>query len=263
MISVAVAGAAGRMGREVVRTLLQQADMRLAAAYDVTERGSDAAVLAGGTACGVTVTELTGATLASSGSQVLVDFTTAESAAANAQLALSQNVSPVIGTTGMGEAQLDKLASLARSKGIGAIYAPNFSIGAVLMMHLAKVAARFLDRAEIVELHHDAKKDAPSGTARLTAQRIASIWQSSASSASGPSTPARGETVEGVPIHSVRLPGLIAHQEVIFGAQGQTLTIRHDSLDRVSFMPGILLAIRRVRDLPGLVVGLDTLLGLE
>jgi 4-hydroxy-tetrahydrodipicolinate reductase len=175
--------------------------------------------------------------------QVVVDFTIPESVFENARLCLERDVHAVVGTTGIGDEQLRQLEQLARNSKGNCFVAPNFAIGAVLMMEAAKLIAPHMPAHEIVELHHDQKLDAPSGTAKRTAELVAA---------------AGGR--EGVPIHSVRLPGLVAHQEVIFGGPGQTLTIRHDSLSRESFMPGVLMAVRKVAELDGLVVGLERLL---
>lgn len=225
MIRVAVAGAAGRMGLTVCEAVRDAADMELVGRADpALER---------------TLEQV----LAEDAPQVLVDFTTPDTALANALACLRAGVHVVLGTTGFDVERLrgerERIGGPAK-----VIVAPNFAIGAVLMMRFAAEAARHMDGAEIVELHHDRKLDAPSGTAALTARLMAA--------ASGKAEP---------PIHSVRLPGLVAHQEVIFGALGQTLTIRHDSLDRRSFMPGVLLAVRGVAEMPEpLLVGLEQLL---
>jgi 4-hydroxy-tetrahydrodipicolinate reductase len=174
---------------------------------------------------------------------VVVDFSVPESAAANASLCLGRGVHVVVGTTGITSEQLEGLRDAAGESDANCLIAPNFAIGAVLMMEAAKLAAPHMPDCEIVELHHDQKLDAPSGTAKRTAELIAA--------ATGGAEP---------PIHSVRLPGLVAHQEVIFGGLGQTLTIRHDSISRESFMPGVLLAVRKVGGLDGLVVGLENVL---
>lgn len=225
MISVGVAGAAGRMGLAVCEAVTDADDLELVGRADPSlER---------------TVQEL----LEQDRPQVLVDFTTPSSALGNATASLAAGVHVVIGTTGFDLHALRQACAHAEG-GAKALVAPNFAIGAVLMMRFAAEAARHMDAAEIVELHHDRKLDAPSGTAALTAQLIAE--------ATGGAQP---------PIHSVRLPGLVAHQEVILGALGQTLTIRHDSLDRRSFMPGVLLAIRHVAELADSpTIGLEHLL---
>ncbi len=223
MIRVAVAGAAGRMGATVCRAVEQAPDMELAARADP--------------ALGTSVADALKA-----GPDVLVDFTIPSTVVENAKEAVGAGVHVVIGTTGFDPLELRDDAS---ATGANIFIAPNFAIGAVLMMQFAQQAARHMARAEIIELHHDSKVDAPSGTAVRTAALVAA---------------AAGNEPE-IPIHSVRLPGLVAHQEVIFGDVGQTLTIRHDSTDRESFMPGVLLAIRRVGDLTQpLTVGLEALL---
>ena len=248
MIRVAVSGAAGRMGREVVAAVLAEDDLELSAAIDRVRIGEDAGLVAGCPACGVPIVDWPDTGTLSGMSDVLVDFTRPQSAAENAMAALTAGISPVIGTTGIAPEDLERLASEAARRKKGAIVAPNFALGAVLMMRFSELAAAFMPNVEIIELHHPAKLDAPSGTARLTAERIEKALPAGA--------------VTPVPIHSVRLPGLVAHQEVIFGSIGQTLTIRHDSMDRKSFMPGVILAVRRVGSLDGLVVGLDRILGL-
>lgn len=216
-IRVAVAGAAGRMGTAVCEAVERDDGMVLVGRADP--------------ALGTTVAEVL------DGADVLVDFTQPESALTNAREALAAGVNVVIGTTGFDLAQLDKLS------GANVLVAPNFAIGAVLMMRFAAEAAALMPTAEIIELHHDKKLDAPSGTAARTAELM------------------KDSSGNEVPIHSVRLPGLVAHQEVILGGTGETLTIRHDALDRSSFMPGVLLAIRRVGSLPSSpVVGLENLL---
>jgi 4-hydroxy-tetrahydrodipicolinate reductase len=220
MIRVAVAGAAGRMGETVCRAVEAAADMELTGRADPALDTSVADVL--------------------DGTDVLVDFTVPRTAVPNARQAVAAGVHAVIGTTGFEPAELEGLT------GANIFVAPNFAIGAVLMMQFAVQAARHMAKAEIIELHHDRKLDAPSGTAARTASLMRS---------------ARGGDAPAVPIHSVRLPGLVAHQEVILGDVGQTLTIRHDSIDRESFMPGVLLAVRRVGSLQeSPVVGLEYLL---
>jgi 4-hydroxy-tetrahydrodipicolinate reductase len=207
----------------------------------VGARGKVGSVVAAGVAAaGHEVTGLDlGDALDLAGCDAAVDFTQPSAAAGNVRAALEQGVPAVIGTSGVGAEELAGLDRLARERGLQCFVAPNFAIGAVLMMRLAREAARFLPRAEIVELHHDTKLDAPSGTAKATAELIG------------------GDPV----IHSVRLPGLVAHQEVLFGGPGQLLTIRHDTTSREAFVPGVLLALDRLRTLPpGLTVGLDALL---
>jgi 4-hydroxy-tetrahydrodipicolinate reductase len=263
-IRVAVAGAAGRMGRTVVKAVHQDEATELAAAVDMACQGQDAGELAGVGALGIALTDDVAAALKAS--EVLVDFTRADSAYKNAIAALEHGVSPVIGTTGMSREQVAELGRLAEAKGVGAFLAPNFAIGAVLMMLFARQAAKYLPEVEIIEFHGEQKVDAPSGTAMRTLEMI--LENRGERTAVRPDKEqfkvegARGGNVDGVRIHSVRLPGHVAHQECIFGGLGQTLTIRHDSTDRVSFMPGVLLACKRVRGLQGLVEGLEHLLEL-
>jgi len=255
-IRVLVAGAAGRMGREVVRAVCGQEDMELVGAVDRARVGEDAARVAGMEVTSVPIAASLSDTIAQTSPDVAVDFTLPDSVMGNVETALRAKVACVVGATGLTPADLEDLGALCQEMKTPCLVAPNFAIGAVLMMRFAVEAARHFDAAEIIELHHAGKVDAPSGTALRTARMIAE-----ASCGAGVPTPAeppaRGQREAGIPIHSVRLPGLVAHQEVIFGAVGQTLTIRHDSISRESFMPGVLLAIRKVRGLKGLVVGLE------
>lgn len=198
--------------------------------------------------------------------QVLVDFTTPDVVMDNLEWAIAAGLHTVVGTTGFTDSRLAQVGSwLADRPGVGSIIAPNFGIGAVLMMQFAAKAARHFESAEIIELHHPRKLDAPSGTAGHTARLIAAARAEAGLGEMPDATKeefdgARGATVDGVPVHSVRLSGLVAHQEVLFGTAGETLTIRHDSLDRISFMPGVVLAVRAVVSRPGLTVGIDSLL---
>lgn len=243
MIQVLVNGAKGKMGAQVVSTISQQQDMQLVA---MTDLGDD---LAG--------------TLREKRPAVAVDFTHPSCVYENTKTIVEAGVAGVIGTTGLTQEQLKTLHALAETHETGLLVAPNFCIGAVLMMEFSKQAARFFPNVEIIEQHHPAKADAPSGTASLTARLAASAMESTSASkpeASGKEIPFRGGIVNGVHVHSVRLPGLVAHQEVIFGTEGQTLTIRHDSLSRISFMTGVLQGIRSVSTWKGLAYGLDKLL---
>jgi len=259
MIDVIVTGAAGRMGREVVHAVTAAEGMRLHAAVDPNAAGMTIDDGAGGV---VTVTADLAEALAGSGDRVLVDFTVPAVVEGNVRTALSAGVHCIVGTTGVSSDVWKGIAETAPDS-VCLFVAPNFAIGAVLMMKFAEMAARFMPHAEIIELHHDRKLDAPSGTAIHTAARI-SAARGVAPEAPGRETEvipgARGAEVDGVPVHSVRLPGLVAHQEVLFGGQGQTLSIRHDTIDRTSFMPGVLLAVRGVIGRSGLVVGLDELM---
>jgi 4-hydroxy-tetrahydrodipicolinate reductase len=245
MIRVAVAGARGRMGREVVRAVSEANDMQVAAEVN---RGDDLA-----------------AALADARPDVLVEFSVPESVMANVRTALAAGVIPLIGTTGLTPPNLEEIRDLCRQRNVGALVAPNFALGAVLLMRFAAEAARHLPDVEIIEMHHERKLDAPSGTALKTAEMIAAARNRSPRlepvGAVETVTGARGGRAVGeIPVHSVRLPGFIASQEVIFGGPGQRLSLRHDSIDRASFMPGVLLAISRARTLDGLVYGLENLL---
>lgn len=255
MIRVIVTGAAGKMGREVLSAVGAEADMEVVAAVDPLHAGEVAE--------GVTVLPDLAAAIAEFKPDVLVDFTHPSVVALNVRTALEAGVHCVVGTTGLPMETLRELDDAA-APGTCLFVAPNFAIGAVLMMRFAAEAARFMPHVEIIELHHDRKADAPSGTALRTASLIAET-RSSIPASPGRETEiaegARGALVEDVSIHSIRLPGLVAHQEVLFGGQGQTLSIRHDSIDRTSFMPGVVLAVREVGKHSGLVVGLERLMG--
>ena len=248
MIRVAVCGANGKMGKEVVKAITESTDMELAAKIDIN--GGEYNSIE--SAHKMTLID------------VLVDFTQPDSIFENAKYCLSNNINIVIGTTGLPDTQISELEKLSESKKTACFIAPNFSTGAVLMMMFAKSAAKYFDNAEIIELHHNQKKDAPSGTAIKTAQMMA---ENNSNFASGncPETEtiksARGGTsYNNIHIHSVRMPGYMASQEVIFGSSGQTLTIRHDSTNRECYMPGVLLAIRYVMDKGGFTYGLDNVL---
>ncbi len=267
---VAVVGAGGKMGREVCRAVLAEADLDLVAAVDIGFEGSDLAELVDAPA-GVLVVSGKLDDLTSAATDVVVDFTRIDAARSTLDFCAEHGIHAVVGTTGFSKEDLDRLASRFGGPEAGTpncVLAPNFAIGAVLMMRFAELAAPWFDGAEIIELHHDGKLDAPSGTALLTAERMAA-----ARTSTGPFPPDRTTTTSlpdsrggagpiGVRIHSVRLPGLVAHQEIILGAVGQSLTIRHDSYDRSSFMDGVILAVREVPARPGLTVGIEPLLGL-
>lgn len=262
IIRVAVAGACGRMGKLVVQTVMKQPDMVLVSAIDKQHVGEDVGTVATGHPIGTSVTENLADALVQTQPHVLVDFTTLGAAVSHIYIALEHGVIPVVGTSGFSAQTLSDVREGVQRTGTTCIIVPNFAIGAVLMMQFAKEAARYFPNAEIIELHHDGKVDAPSGTAIRTAEIIA------AARTVRPRQPAqeqkfegaRGASVASVPVHSVRLPGLVAHQMVLFGGQGEVLTIRHDSIDRQSFMPGVMLAIRKARSVRGLVVGLEHLL---
>jgi 4-hydroxy-tetrahydrodipicolinate reductase len=260
-IRVIVLGAAGRMGKEVVRAVCSQQDMKLVAAVDHNGLGRDAGSLAGIEPVGAAIAASLSDAIAQGKPEVSVDFSLPASVMANARATVGAKVATVIGASGLTEENLTELAALCEQQKTPAFYTPNFAIGAVLMMQFAAQVARYMEAVEIIELHHATKVDSPSATAARTARLI--TQQDGSKVTPHPSAdhgPARGTAVEGIPIHSVRLPGLVAHQEVIFGGLGQTLTIRHDSTGRESFMPGVLLAIRKVRSLRGLTVGLEKIL---
>jgi 4-hydroxy-tetrahydrodipicolinate reductase len=252
------------MGSEVTRAIHEAEDIDLAAAVDTAAEGEDAGQLAGIGPLGVTILANLEEAIKEHRPDVMVDFTVPACALQNIRIALENGVRPVVGTTGLTSEDLEKIREWTAKAGISAFIAPNFAIGAVLMMQFAERAARYMPDVEIIELHHDRKLDSPSGTAIMTAQKIADARQTppvkEPAKTIAKITGARGAQLDGIHIHSVRLPGYVAHQEVIFGGVGQTLTIRHDSIDRRSFMPGVILAVRRIGDLKGLVVGLDALL---
>ena len=261
-IRVAVMGAAGRMGTTVCRAVLDADDMELVAAVDPPHEGRplDDFGIAG---TGLTLS-MVGPSVKATEPQVAVDFTNVDGARANLRWCAFNGVHAVVGTTGLTAGDMSDLSGLFNGERANAVVAPNFAIGAVLMMHLAAIAAPWFESAEIIELHHDNKVDAPSGTALLTAQRIAETsteWSPDPTKTTALPGVRGGVGPAGVRIHSVRLRGMVAHQEVLLGTTGQSLTLRHDSYDRTSFMPGVLLAIREVASRPGLTIGLDTLLG--
>ncbi len=246
-IRVAVLGAQGRMGSTAVAAVEAAADLELVAAL-----GRDGALSA----------------LVDAGAEVVVDLTTPDSVMANLEFAVGHGIHAVVGTTGFDDARLAAVREwCAAVPSVGVLIAPNFSVAMVLLMQFAAQAAPYFESVEVIELHHPAKADAPSGTARRTAELIAASRRSAGSApmpdATADSLPgARGAEVEGVRVHSVRLRGLLAHQQVLLGAAGETLTLRHDSLDRTSFMPGVLRGVRQVAAHPGLTVGLEHYLDL-
>jgi len=241
MIKVGVLGSRGRMGSEVVKAVTEASDLELVAALDLGDSLD---------------------TLVTNGAQVVVDFTTPDSVMANLEFLISKNINAVVGTTGFDDARIAKIKSLLSSSKSGVLIAPNFAIGAVLMMEFATKAAKYFESAEIIELHHPNKVDAPSGTAARTADLMAKSRKEAGLGPMPDATStsldgARGATVGDIPVHSVRLRGLVAHQEVLLGGIGETLSIRHDSIDRVGFMPGVLLGVRQVVTHPGLTFGLE------
>jgi 4-hydroxy-tetrahydrodipicolinate reductase len=242
MINVAVLGARGRMGSEVVKAVEAAEGLALVAALDM----------------GDSLEQLKG-----SAAHVVVDFTTPDSVMANLEFLIDNGMNVVVGTTGFDDAKLATVKGwLAQNPSVGVLIAPNFAIGAVLMMEFAAKAAQYFESAEVIELHHPAKVDAPSGTAARTAELMGAARKDAGLGAMPDATTtaidgARGALVAGIPVHSVRARGLVAHQEVLFGGLGETLTIRHDSIDRAGFMPGVILGVRKIVNTPGLTHGLD------
>ncbi len=242
MINVAVLGARGRMGSEVVKAVEAAEGLALVAALDM----------------GDSLDQLKG-----SAAHVVVDFTTPDSVMANLEFLINNGMNVVVGTTGFDDVKLATVKSwLAQNPSVGVLIAPNFAIGAVLMMEFAAKAARYFESAEIIELHHPAKVDAPSGTAARTAELMTTARKEAGLGAMPDATTtaidgARGALVGDIPVHSVRARGLVVHQEVLFGGLGETLTIRHDSIDRAGFMPGVILGVRKIVNTPGLTHGLD------
>lgn len=238
VIRVVVCGAKGRMGQVSCDAIAADPDMELVASIDRKD----------------SLTE----TLSTYTPDAMVDFTVPESVFSNTECAIEHGVSPIVGATGLSPEQISQLQARSAKRKLGGLIAPNFSLGAILMMQAASKIAAHMPKAEIIEMHHDQKVDSPSGTALKTAAMMASATQQE--------TPpfaeqrARGEAVDGIAIHSVRLPGLFAHQMVLFGGEGETLTIRHDSMDRRAMMPGLLLALRRVKSLDQLIYGLEHLI---
>jgi 4-hydroxy-tetrahydrodipicolinate reductase len=263
-IRVAVAGASGKMGREIVKAIAQSSEMTLVAAIARRHAGEDAGTVAGLSPLGVPLVSELSAALVQGGIDVLVDVTTPQAAAGHALEALTARVRPVIGTTGLSAHEIQEITHASQTRGLGAILAPNFAIGAILMMKFAKEAALHFANAEILELHHNQKADAPSGTALKTAELMresrAAFGLDNAHETEKIAGARGAEAPGGIHIHSIRLPGLVAHQEVIFGGLGQTLTIRHDSLSRESFMPGVLFSVRKVMELDHFVYGLEQIL---
>lgn len=246
-IKVAVLGAKGRMGSETVKAINAAPDLELVAQLDLGDSLE---------------------TLNQKGAQVVVDFTHPDAVMKNLEFAINNGIHVVVGTTGFDEKRLSEIKSwLEKNQQVGAVIAPNFGLGAVLMMQFAAKAARYFESVEIIELHHPEKADAPSGTATRTAELINQERKAANRTAMPDKTTtsldgARGARVGEIPVHSVRLRGLVAHQEVLLGDQGETLSIRHDSIDRTGFMPGVLLAVREVVKRPGLTFGLEHLMEL-
>ncbi|MEX0580603.1 MAG: 4-hydroxy-tetrahydrodipicolinate reductase [Mycobacterium sp.] len=242
---VGVLGAAGKVGLAMCVAVREAAGLELSAEVDAADPLSS---------------------FTDSATEVVIDFTHPDAVMGNLEFLIANGIHAVVGTTGFTDSRLDQVRSwLAASPATGVLIAPNFAIGAVLSMRFAQQAAPYFESVEVIELHHPQKADAPSGTATRTAQLIAQARKGLPANPDAASTGlpgARGADVDGIPVHSVRMAGLVAHQEVLFGTEGETLTIRHDSFDRTSFVPGVLLAVRQIARLPGLTIGLEPLLRL-
>jgi 4-hydroxy-tetrahydrodipicolinate reductase len=264
MIKVVIAGARGKMGTEAVHTMMKKENVELVAVFDYKFDGQTLAQIDGFPASYQTPIYTNFEKLVSeTNPDVLIDLTNPHAVYEHTKLALTHGVRPVVGTTGFTDEQLEELKTLSKGKGLGTIIAPNFAIGAILMMKFAKEAAKYLPDVEIIEMHHDQKLDAPSGTGLKTAQMIQEVRSSKAQGHPNEKEThegARGADFDGMRIHSVRLPGLVAHQQVLFGGEGQLLTIRHDSLNRGSFMSGVAFCVDEVMKLEELVYGLENLI---
>ena len=263
MIKVLVSGANGRMGREVLRAITQDPECEIVATVDIKAAWEDVGEILGLGKSGVKMESDLEAAIKNHKPQVMVDFTHPKSVVGNVMTALRNGVIPVVGTTGITETDLAMIRTFCEENKATCFICPNFSIGAVLMMRFAQEAARYLPHCEIIEMHHDQKLDAPSGTALRTAELISTVRDSmpqghpdEVEKLSG----SRGGDFSGIRMHSVRLPGYVAHQEVIFGGLGQTLSIRHDSISRESFMPGVVLACKHILTANGLIYGIEDLL---
>ncbi|HEY9577913.1 MAG TPA: 4-hydroxy-tetrahydrodipicolinate reductase [Pseudobacillus sp.] len=262
-INVIIAGPRGRMGKEAVNMVQKAENLQLAAVLDRKYKGQMLSEIEGFSGIDVPVFTDINECFSEVEADVLIDLTTPETGYIHTKTALEHNIRPVVGTTGFTEEQLKELKKLAEEKSLGCIIAPNFAIGAVLMMKFSEMAAKYFQDVEIIELHHDKKLDAPSGTAIKTAQMIAGVRekkQQGHPEEKETMAGARGAEMEGMHIHSVRLPGLIAHQQVIFGADGETLTIRHDSFNRASFMSGVKVCVETVMKVETLIYGMENIL---
>lgn len=260
---IAVVGAVGNMGREIVKGVLNTEGFQLAAAIDVRNTGEDAGELAGTGRCGVPISNSLKEILENTKIDAAIDFTSPKYVMDNIRVCLTAGVPMVVGTTGITGENLEDIKVLSKRTGVSIIVAPNFTIGAILMMMFAKTASKYFSNVEIIELHHNKKIDAPSGTAMKTAEMIIEDREGFPSPPQGEFeklSGSRGGELDGIRIHSVRLPGFIAHQEVIFGDSGQILTIRHDSMTRECYVPGVLMAVRKLSEVNGLVYGLENLI---
>ena len=263
-MKVGVIGALGKMGREIVNAVLAESDLDFVCAVDLNLKGEDIGAIINNKPCGVLIENDLDKALETSKPDVVIDFTQPNSAFNNAKTILEAGARPVIGTTGLKDNEIEELKELSKKLNISGIIAPNFTTGAVLMMMFEKIAAKYFDNAEIIELHHNQKKDAPSGTAVKTAQMMAEVNSDMAKGNCAETELIKGsrggKSYSNIQIHSVRMPGFIASQEVILGASGQVLSIRHDSMDRTCYMAGVLMAVRYAYDNKQFVYGLDNIL---
>jgi 4-hydroxy-tetrahydrodipicolinate reductase len=261
-IKVVVYGASGRVGQEVVKAVCQEPETVLVGAVDI-KASADKLSLPDGSGAVPFSTDLA-SILDSCRPDVVVDFSAGGATMPAVRTCAGRGVHMVIGATGHSAGDITEMESVTKTRKIGIVLAPNFALGAVLMMHLAKIAGKYFDHAEIIELHHDRKADAPSGTSKLTAQGMLEARGKPflPPTVPGEDSPSRGRSFDGINIHSVRLPGFMAHQEVILGGDGQTLRIRHDQISREAFMPGVIMAVKEIVRNPRFIYGLDKLLGL-
>ncbi len=260
-IRVVVHGASGKMGQEVVNTLCREPGLQPVGAVEL--KVSDKCLALPDGSGTVPLSSNLEYILANCRPDVIIDFSNTQAAMSAVRIAAKQGVNLVIGTTGLTAEELGEIDNLAKAHNVGVVVASNFALGAIMMIHLAKIAARYFDYAEITEQHHHLKADAPSGTALTTAKAmVASRGKSFCQPPEKKLSQSRGQQIEGIAVHSVRLPGILARQEVLLGGPGQTLSIKHDTVGRECYMPGVMLATREVVKRKGLIYGLDTLLGL-
>ncbi|OEH84827.1 4-hydroxy-tetrahydrodipicolinate reductase [Desulfuribacillus stibiiarsenatis] len=262
-IKVAVSGANGKMGQEVLKMVINDPELELVAAIDLKMDAIDVGLVLGMDTVGINFENNIEQSLMRCHADVLIDFTNPQAVHHNIKTAIQYGVYPVVGTTGLQLEEIKEFDRLLKERELGGIFAPNFAIGAILMMRFAEQAAKYMPHVEIIELHHDQKIDAPSGTALKTAEMIKAQRKSIKQGLENEYEKipgSRGGEYDGFRIHSVRLPGFVAHQEVIFGSQGQVLSIKHDSIHRESFMPGVNLAVKKVKDFVGAIYGLENLI---
>ncbi|MBF1353324.1 MAG: 4-hydroxy-tetrahydrodipicolinate reductase [Megasphaera micronuciformis] len=262
MIRVLVSGADGRMGSETVKAVLADNELEFVGGTSLMNVGKDAGEVIGISSLGLPLYGSLNEALKMAKPDVVVDFTTPAAIYGNVKTCIENGTNIVVGTTGLTAQQRNELDEAAKKADVAVFIAPNFSVGAVLMMKYSAEISKYLPDVEIIELHHNNKLDAPSGTAKMTAEKIARARREAGAEPAPDKTHesltgARGAAVEGIPVHSVRLPGYVAHQEVLFGGYGEILTVRHDSLDRKSFMPGVVLAVKKVDSRKGVTFGLE------